>query len=225
MIITESIYGLKEMKWIRRIGNTRFGSSFIREALFIRLLAMSEAGKAFIDAHEFAEVIGLDINSPLVKDVWGFCLNNGILTETDGGFSAISWLEAKGMIPAQKNAQIDAQTARTPNLSPEPENAGKTQNFANKTHSENRVDVRPNVQLSHEEIALLRAKYTDKQITDMVDYYSEWKRQKGNNVRVSDYQNLVRWVHRILTNKKHDTQIDETASSTEQMNEILSWGK
>lgn len=67
---------------------------------------------------------------------------------------------------------------------------------------QNRVAVRTNIWLSNDEVMLLKQKYSDEDIAYMVDYYSDWKRKKGEDIRISDYQAITRWVHRVLSKKK-----------------------
>lgn len=70
------------------------------------------------------------------------------------------------------------------------------------TAPQNRVAVRPNIWLSDDEVRLLKQKYSDNDITYMVDYYSNWKRSKGEDIRISDYQAITRWVYRVLDKRK-----------------------
>lgn len=72
--------------------------------------------------------------------------------------------------------------------------------------AQNRTAVRPNIWLSNDEVMLLKKKYSDDDIAYMVDYYSDWKRKKGEDIRISDYQAIERWVYRVLARKPSSTQ-------------------
>lgn len=195
---------------VHAIGSERWGAGYMREAILIRLLALCAQGWVFESHLHLSKISRYPENQCGL--VWDACANNGIIRENNGKYSAMEWLLENGFLNnadnAPKTRQKRAKAATPSNPSPNPEIAqigGKesqqSASNAERAFYTDKIAVRPNVWLSHAEIADLKKKYSDDDISRMVDYYSDWKLKKGSNVRTSDYQSITRWVYKILTEK------------------------
>ena len=209
MDIMFSFFSSDIMLSIQECGTKRAGGAMIRELIFLKILIASNDGVAFSTPDRFAAVSGCPLAT--CRHVWDFCISAGILKKDEFGcYNANDWIaehsELFGTDNATKTRQKRAQNPKASNSSTEPKMAQTTplkpQQSASNTDQAfytDKVAVRPNVWLSHAEIADLKKKYSDDDISRMVDYYSDWKLKKGSNVRTSDYQSITRWVYKILT--------------------------
>ena len=195
---------------VHAIGSERWGAGYMREAILIRLLALCAQGLAFESHSHLSKISQYPENQ--CKLVWDACIDNGIIRENNGKYSAAEWLLENGFLNDADNAPKTrpkrATNPKASNSSTEPKIAqmgGKesqqSASNADQAFYTDKIAVRPNVWLSHAEIADLKKKYSDDDIRRMVDYYSDWKLKKGSSVRTSDYQSITRWVYKILTEK------------------------
>lgn len=195
---------------VHAIGSERWGAGYMREAILIRLLALCAQGWAFESHLHLSKISQYPENQ--CRLVWDACIDNGIIRENNGKHSAAEWLLENGFLNdadnAPKTRQKRAQSPKASNSSTEPKTSQITPSKPQQSASNadqafytDKIAVRPNVWLSHAEIADLKKKYSDDDISRMVDYYSDWKLKKGSNVRTSDYQSITRWVYKILTEK------------------------
>lgn len=211
MDIRFSFFSSDIMLSIQECGTKRAGGAMIRELIFLKIIIASNDGVAFSTPDRFAAVSGCPLAT--CRQVWDFCINAGILKKDEFGcFSANDWIaehdEFFGVQNAPKTRPKRVQNPKASNSSTEPKIAqmgGKesqqSASNAERAFYTDKIAVRPNVWLSHAEIADLKKKYSDDDISRMVDYYSDWKLKKGSNVRTSDYQSITRWVYKILTEK------------------------
>lgn len=192
---------------VHAIGSERWGAGYMREAILIRLLALCAQGWAFESHSHLSKISQYPENQ--CKLVWSACIDNGIIRENNGKYSAAEWLIENGFLNdvdnTPKTRPKRVQNPRASNSSTEPKIAqtgGKesqqSASNAERAFYTDKIAVRPNVFLSHAEIAELKKTYSKEEITKMVDYFSDWKFKKGSNVRTSDYQCIVRWVYKIL---------------------------
>jgi hypothetical protein len=182
-----------------------------RELVFLKILIASDDGIAFSSPERFAAVSGCPL--PTCKQVWDFCTDAGILKKDEFGcYNANDWIAEHSELfrtdNATKTRPKRVQNPKASNSSTEPKTSQITPSKPQQSASNadqafytDKIAVRPNVWLSHAEIADLKKKYSDDDISRMVDYYSDWKLKKGSNVRTSDYQSITRWVYKILTEK------------------------
>lgn len=196
---------------IKQQGSRMSPNAQRRELAFLKLLIASNDGIFFSTPDRFSVASGCPLQT--CKFVWDFCINAGILKKDEFGcFSANDWIaehdEFFGANNAPKTRQKRAKAATPSNPSPKHEIAQigvkesqQSAPNADQAFYTDKIAVRPNVWLSHAEIADLKKKYSDDDISRMVDYYSDWKLKKGSNVRTSDYQSITRWVYKILTEK------------------------
>lgn len=211
MEIHSSIFTTDIMLQIGECGTRRAGYKAAREITFLKLVMLSDEGIYFRTPKSLATLTGC--SESICEQVWNLCISSGVLKKDEFGcYNANDWIaehsELFGTDNATKMRQKRAKAATPPNPSPNPEIAqigGKepqqSASNAERAFYTDKIAVRPNVWLSHAEIAELKKKYSDDDISRMVDYYSDWKLKKGSNVRTSDYQSITRWVYKILTEK------------------------
>lgn len=211
MEIHSSIFTTDIMLQIGECGTRRAGYKAAREIAFLKLVMLSDEGVYFRTPKSLATLAGC--SESICEQVWNLCISAGILKKDEFGcYNANDWIAEHGELfgadSAPKTRQKRAKAATPSNPSPNPEIAqiGVKESQQSASNSErafytDKIAVRPNVFLSHAEIADLKKKYSDDDISRMVDYYSDWKLKKGSNVRTSDYQSITRWVYKILTEK------------------------
>lgn len=195
-------------------GTQRAGHGLAREMVFMRLLIANADGMRFRNYSHFASMT--DSPCTICRHVWDFCVEHGILVQDDDGqFSSHGWLVSNGLVNDAKTRPKRVQTQKTDCSQCDDVDAPTGGVVAQETpvqsgrrRREDLVAVRPNVFLSHSEINTLRGKYSDSDITKMVDYYSEWKRKKGGTFNVNDYQSIERWVYKILNDKRQNVTAD-----------------
>lgn len=194
------------------------GHKFTRDAIFLRLLTACAAGDTFASRDD------MRMNLPFCSQyrvqcdaVWNVCIKLGVLKqEQNGKFSAVDWLTENGILYAPKNrvktSSNRRETVKAGNPSPAVEIARKGgENRVKSTllptptaDRENRIAVRQNIWLSHEEIGLLQKDFTTEEMTEMADYYSQWKYRHPGEIHITDYQAFRRWVYKILKRDKSD---------------------
>jgi hypothetical protein len=222
MEIHSSIFTTDIMLQIGECGTRRAGYKAAREIAFLKLVMLSDEGIYFRTPKRLATLAGC--SESICEQVWNLCISAGILKKDEFGcYNANDWIAEHGELFGTDNAPKTrpkrAKAATTPNPSPNPEIAqigGKesqqSASNAERAFYTDKIAVRPNVFLSHAEIAELKKTYSKEEITKMVDYFSDWKFKKGSNVRTSDYQCIVRWVYKIL--KEEQQQPTEQAKDS-----------
>lgn len=223
MDIRFSFFSSDIMLSIQECGTKRAGGAMIRELIFLKIIIASNDGVAFSTPDRFAAVSGCPLAT--CRQVWDFCINAGILKKDEFGcYNANDWIaehgESFGADSAPKTRQKRVQNPKASNSSTEPKIAqiGGKESQQSASNDErafytDKIAVRPNVFLSHAEIAELKKTYSKEEITKMVDYFSDWKFKKGSNVRTSDYQCIVRWVYKILKEEQQQQQTEQTKDS------------
>lgn len=208
---------------IKQQGSRMSPNAQRRELAFLKLLIASNDGVFFSTPDRFSVASGCPLQT--CKFVWDFCINAGILKKDESGcYSANDWIaehsELFGTDNAPKTRPKRVQNPKAPNSSTEPKIAqigGKesqqSASNAERAFYTDKIAVRPNVFLSHAEIAELKKTYSKEEITKMVDYFSDWKFKKGSNVRTSDYQCIVRWVYKILKEEQQQQPTEQAKDS------------
>lgn len=223
-LMSSSLYQQPVIFDIHNAGSQRWGFAILREAIFIRLLTLCAEGQIFSNSSHLATVTSLpEVQCNLV---WDVCINDGVLNKADCGYSALKWLRNQGFLndaeKRPKTAPNRAEKDEAYNSLPAPEIAridgvltqesrhrGRPRK-ATQTAPQNRVAVRPNLWLSADEIAELKQKYSDSEITWMADFYSEWKRKKGVEISISDFKALSGWVGDAMRQKRQQQQQPQT---------------
>ena len=134
------------------------------------------------------------------------CLDDGVLRESEHGFSTRVWMGENNLMPIYIDKQAKPKTVVTtkPTVTIETENdlpdepvsikkESSTENYLSRPINAIKEYVRPNVRLTREELEKLKARFSDAEVSKMLDILSDYKSNSGRDYP-SDYQALQRWV-------------------------------
>jgi hypothetical protein len=246
-MLSERIYKTEAILEIRNADSQRGGLALVREAIFIHMLMLSECGTTFKNA----KTLSVMTDSPITQCeiVFTTAKRMGILTADNGSFSARKWLSENGFLPSEtrttipepKQPQNDAKTVQACNCTQERQTVANGPQTAANTNvqkprslppRDGKVHVRQNVRLSDDEIDSLKTKYSDKEITGMVDMLSEWKTNKGVR-NCNDFVQINKWVaekyreaNSVNTLERTDEQAfkdSHCGKTAEELKEIDEW--
>lgn len=174
LVITDMFYQLPAFKAIYRAGNHGKGDSYNanRESIFIRMLVLNAQGIRFVNAAQMAQLTMYSENQ--CNLVWSVCVEKNVLRQSDGYYSATSWMAENGLLISDNPA-----------------------NPQNMPLQEEKIKMADNVYLSRSEIRDLEQRYSGDEINKMCEYLSGYKKQSGRQY-ASDYAAINRWVHKAV---------------------------
>lgn len=208
---------------IKNAGSNRAGHELLREAILFRLLTLCAKGETFRDVKQFSKMAEVPINQ--AQMVWDVCIEEGILRQSDFGYSARVWMGENGMMTAvklsvtatkkkEKSVEKSQTETKTPIIMfeptdkielPKPEVLVKKdspkENPLNRPIDDIKEYVRPNVRLTRSELAKLKETFTDDEVSRMLDLLSEYKMNSGR-CYPSDYDAINRWVLKRIFEEK-----------------------
>ncbi len=126
------------------------------------------------------QLISASMNYPVTKRsatssiAWEVLIEDGILREVEGGWSAIEWLTEQGLF-IDKKKPVFAQPANE------------------RTAPTAKIAVRDNVLITENEIISLKERFPDDVIERAFDVLSDYKKRTGKVYR-SDYRALLAWT-------------------------------
>lgn len=135
------------------------------------------------------------MNFPITKrkyssDIaWAVLIDDGILREVDGGFSAVAWLTEQGLFDKKRSPQAEIPI----DLS--------------------KVSVRENIMLTPNEIQSLKERYALDVIENAFDLLSDYKTKTGR-IYKSDYRALLSWALDASIKQKGTEQQNSYAQSS-----------
>ena len=174
----------------------KFSSDFLNHPFIQHIKDKCRARSPQAPRHilEALQMISSSMNFPITKrkyssDIaWQVLIDDGILREVDGGFSAVAWLTEQGLFDKKRSPQ-----AETPiDLS--------------------KVSVRENVMLTPNEIQSLKEKYALDVIENAYDLLSDYKTKTGR-VYKSDYRALLSWALDASIKQKGTEQQNTSAQA------------
>lgn len=220
------------MREITKPIHPRDGFMVARESIFFKLLSLSANGNSFDCAEQFAGYTRMPDKQCQV--VWDVCVANNVLRKDANGisFSAREWMSETGLLPCAQNAPKRAQTDEAIKHTSEAQTSQKGAVLCEelpRLGKPPKVAVRPNVFLTEEELNTLREKFSEEQVTMMLDKLSAFKTDKGWRYR-SDYDAINRWVIKWLGQEMGRREIErESVQSFYEThaggNDVLSWMK
>lgn len=137
----------------------------------------SQFPKHILDA---LQLISQSLNYPVTMRgpssaiAWEVLIEDGILREVEGGYSAIEWLTEQGLFIDKKKPRF-------------------AQSHEERTAPTAKVAVRDNVLITENEKNSLKEKYPSDVIERAFDVLSDYKRRTGKIYR-SDYRALLAWA-------------------------------
>jgi hypothetical protein len=199
-----NVYLLPVMRKIKDAGSSRAGHELLREAAFLRLLTFCARGDEFSDAKQFSRLASVPLNQANL--IWDICLAEGVLRESEHGFSTRVWMGENDMMPIyiEKQAKPKLVVTTKPTVTIETENdlpvqavsikkEPSTDNYLSKPINAIKEYVRPNVRLTRAEMESLNSQFSDAEVSKMLDILSDYKANSGRDYP-SDYQAIQRWV-------------------------------
>lgn len=171
-VMSDKLYQMDAWKAVFNAGNNRYGYGYIREAVFTRLLVLCAQNVRFINAAQFAQISMSPIK--ICEAIWSVCVEKNVLRQSDGYYSATSWMAENGLLIS--------------------DNPANPQNIPGQ---EEKIKMAKNVYLSRSEIRDLEQKYSGDEIHKMCEYLSSYKEQSGRQY-ASDYAAINRWVHKAV---------------------------
>lgn len=192
--------------------NNNNGYGLAREAIFYKLLSLSVENVPIYSCDHLAKL--LCAPSKQAQIVWDVCLKHHVLRQINDFFSAIEWMgenhllmpktESAQKAPTPKKNIVTKSSGKTPITSEPIEESKKEvepqQNDSVIKYPEDKELVRPNVKLTRNEIQALRERYSDEQISQMLDILSTYKTTSGRYY-ASDYAAITRWVSKKIDNE------------------------
>lgn len=222
-----NVYLLPVMRKIKDAGSSRAGHELLREAAFLRLLTFCARGDEFSDAKQFSRLASVPLNQANL--IWDICLAEGVLRESEHGFSTRVWMGENDMMPIyiEKQAKPKSVVTTKPTVTIETENdlpvqtvsikkEPSTDNIKNKPIEEIKEYVRPNVRLTRSEFAKLRENFSDYEVSRILDILSEYK-LNSNRTYSSDYDAINRWVLRRIYEEKRSGEYQKSKFEVEEL--------
>lgn len=299
--LKNEFYFAQEVNDVHDLGPKRGGLDLVRESIFIRLMTFCSTGAKVWNYKS----LSFQNNPNQTKLVWDYCVSEGILKETDSGYSAIDWLKERQMLSLEtfqnlpsnapkrgrppkhtsepkappkvgqisqangideQGSQADVKDVPKENEKPKDNPLSSTDDHDEHQQTDNHADVkvesitdtvplaapiqqaapiplatqeetqiptqndcqraevkervRPNVFLTRSEINDLKSRFTDSQITLMLDKLSEYK-SETKRYYASDFDAIERWVIKWLNTTNNQSQ--KKASIYDEPFEVPSW--
>lgn len=219
-------YSSRIMYKIKDAGSNRAGHELLREAILFRLLTFCAKGDVFRDVKQFSRIADVPINQ--ARMVWDVCIEEGILRESELGFSTNEWMIEGGMISLQKKE--DFLKANDKNVDLKEKNRTETKNSDLTFVLSDKIELpkekvpdkkdsskenplsrpindikeyfRPNVRLTRSEMAKLKESFSDEEVSRMLDILSDYKLNSGRSYP-SDFEAINRWVVKRIFEEKN----------------------
>lgn len=183
------------MKEITKPLHARDGFMVARESIFFKLLSYCANGHKFEDVNQFARYAMLPTKQ--CQAVWDVCLQQNVIRQSEGGYTATDWMSENGLLPNAQNTRFDAPKGEAGNNTPNPKTTQNGAVLARESASTARFPVRQNVYLSDAELAELNERFPSEQVTMMLDKLSAFKTERNWRYR-SDMDAIRRWVIKWL---------------------------
>lgn len=140
---------------------------------FIKLISVCVQGISFSSKEDMAKKVCMSIKQSNL--LWDFLTSHKIMNKVGENFTVYSWIKKQGLLPEEEHKQ----------------------NIKDKSTTETKEQVRPNVRLSRSELDALRKDYPDEKVAQILDTLSKYKTEKGKYY-ASDYDAIRRWVCRAV---------------------------
>lgn len=230
-MIKKEFYFSPVLKDIHDLGTKRAGYDYVREAIFIRLLSLCAGGVEFISSKHLSVTTGCPENqcelvwsyclskSILRESAYGMSTNEWLV---ESGYSPSRPNRAN--LPPNRDFKAEAtKDTSEPQIPPKVGQISQTNGIDEteckssfKTETENAQNretpqfrpalvkeaVRHNVWLDRDELATLLKSITQDELSECLDFYSDWKGKNRVSNSINDFKQINKWVINSVRQKK-----------------------
>lgn len=190
-----------------------------RTVILIKLLSMCADGiKCGCPRELLRNLCGTRYMLDTVSQTWQMCYKEGILRQDGDSYSTLSWMVEKGLLAdCTKKASTRGERKTTPKDSHKTEEAPQIETSRKETATPPvqparpplQEVVRPQVMLSRIDLDELRKNHSEEEISEALDFYSDWK-IRGNKMCKNDAEQINRWVFDAVKKTKAKAKKQET---------------